>query len=252
MFNLIRIKCKFGWNAYLCQKNLLYMEIDKYFIWACIGFSEAEFPHIYCPNCDTALRYNRDSLIQLEITKSNESIREYVFTCNYDCPSCNKPVMMTGTGGCQDPESLKTLGYYHSSFVEYSPLFFYPTIHLFRIHSECPEKVRHEIIQSFSLFWNDVSSCANKLRVSLELLMDVEGIAYTSSSFDKPQKMNLISLHRRIEQFKERNQEIGNILDVIRKIGNKGSHADEKMIVNEVIHAYKLLEKALNELYESE
>ena len=194
------------------------------------------------------LVYDRKSLNQEETSKSKPDNKEVVFTAKYFCNNCKEPVIVTGIGYTDDLQ----VGKYYPDLLLYSPLFFTPTIHLFRIHPRCPEEVRKQIIKSFSLFWSDPYSCVNKLRLSLELLMDHAGIAHAWSPMNATDKIRKYKLHQRIDMFKKENQDIGNKLNAIKKIGNKGSHADDILSVNEAIDAYELLEESLNEIYSQE
>lgn len=218
---------------------------DDYFTWSCIGCNETGFLDIYCPKCNGLLQFIPDSFVKAETTKSTSDYKNYIFTGRYHCLNCKEPVIITGTGYSNE----FNLTYYDPDDILYTPLFFTPTIHLFKIHPKCPQKVRNEIIRSFSLFWHDIDSCVNKLRLSLELLMNSQKINKTAAIDGKKSKHKL-TLHKRIDLFKKKNQKVGEILEAIKWIGNKGSHADNKLIVNEVIDAYELLEHALNELYE--
>lgn len=228
------------------------MKVDNYFSWVCIGADEFSFPDIYCPNCSSILDFDRNSLIKHETTKSKPDDKIYVFTCTYHCSNCDDPVIMVGNGYSEDKEMIiDTRRCYDPDRIEYIPSFFNPTVHLFRIHQQCPTEVKKEIIKSFSHFWNDMDSCVNKLRLSLELLMDYQGITYAYSPINNARKLTIVTLQQRIDMFKKRNQEIGEKLKTVKDIGNKGSHANTRLIVNEVILAYNLLEEALNELYEN-
>lgn len=76
----------------------------------------------------------------------------------------------------------------------------------------------------------------------MELLMDAHKIHKTAIS-RKPGKLrSRLTLHKRIELFKKKNQKVGEILEAIKWIGNKGSHADKQLLVNETMDAYELLE----------
>jgi hypothetical protein len=222
------------------------MKIRDYFIWSCVGLEGTQFPNIYCPTCNSLLIYDRNSLHQEETSKSQPNSKDYITTSKYSCENCNELVIMTGISYSENQIIIYDDPHYNKDRILYSPLFFTPTIPLFNIHHKCPSEVKNEIIRSFALYWNDVDSCVNKLRLSIELLMD--SLEIDCSSEEKSKRR--LTLHQRIDLFKKKNRKVGEILEAIKWIGNKGSHANTKLIVNEVITAYELLEHALNELYE--
>ena len=226
------------------------MIANSYFAWSCVGLENTEFPDTYCPSCGNLLIYDRNSLYREETSKSQPNCKDYIITCKYSCKNCNEPVIMTGIGYSENQFVIYDDPYYNKDIILYSPLFFTPTILLFDIHRKCPAKARKEIIRSFSLYWNDVDSCVNKFRLSVELLMDSQKINKTMVHSNGKKSKYRLTLHQRIGLFKKKNQKVGEILEAIKWVGNKGSHADNKLIVNEVIIAYELLEHALNELYE--
>lgn len=227
------------------------MKTENYFTWNCIGLEGTEFPDIYCPSCNSLLIYDRDSLSREETSKSHPDSKDYIITCKYFCENCKEPVMMTGVGYSENQFVIYDDPHYNKNIILYKPLFFTPTIPILDIPRKCPPKVKNEIIKSFSLFWNDMDSCVNKLRLSLELLMDSQKINKTATSPNGGRTKHKLTLHRRIELFKEKNQKVGELLEAIKWIGNKGSHANNRLIANEVIDAYEILEHALNELYGS-
>lgn len=226
------------------------MRNDDYFVWSCVGLEEHEFPDIYCPNCNNVLTYQQGSLTEEETSKSQPNSKDYIITCKYHCEYCNEPVIMMGYGYSENQFVIYDDPNFNKDLILYTPHSFIPTIHLFNIPSKCPLDVREQIIKSFSLFWHDIDSCVNKLRMSLELLMDSQRINKTETLSKGRRTKHQLTLHKRIELFKEKNQKVGELLEAIKWIGNKGSHANKKLIVNEVIDAHDLLEHALNELYE--
>lgn len=226
------------------------MKIDNYFQWVCIGLEDYFFPDVYCPNCNSKLLYKWDSMSKEETPRSTPDSRDYIVTCKFLCEKCSEPVIMTGVGYSENQVIVYDDKDYNKDKILYCPCYFMPTIHLFKIHPKCPSEVTEKIIKSFSLFWNDMDSCVNKLRQSVELLMDSQRINKTAASPNGNRSTRKLTLHNRIDLFKKKNQKVGELLEAIKWIGNKGSHADKQLWVNEVIAAYEILEHALNELYE--
>ena len=121
---------------------------------------------------------------------------------------------------------------------EYSivtPLSYYPAPHLIHIPASCPEEIKAILIQSFGLYWVDPGSCANKIRIAIEVLMShyqIEGE----------------KLHNRIVRFSAVNAKVSNYLLAIKWIGNAGSHYS-KVTKPAILDAYELLEYAIEILF---
>lgn len=228
---------------------LINMKAEHYFIWSCVGYEDTEFPELYCPVCNGILAYDRESFTRIETPDSSPGREEYIISCRFCCNDCRNQVIMTGSG--YNENYMYGSGvYYDPGRILYVPSFFNPAIYLFQIPQKCPGPVKKEIERSFSLFWDDVHSCVNKLRLAVELLMDAHKIHKTAVSRKPGKPRSRLTLHKRIELFKKKNQKVGEILEAIKWIGNKGSHADKQLLVNEAMDAYELLEHALNELYQ--
>ena len=88
---------------------------------------------------------------------------------------------------------------------------------MFQLNENIPEAISEEIKESFKLYWTDSSSCANKVRKVIELIMDNLKIPKTHL---KSKKRVRYSLHQRIENFKIKNHNQGELLMAIKWIGN--------------------------------
>ena len=64
-----------------------------------------------------------------------------------------------------------------------------PPINIFEIPENTPQNIKEVLITSFSLFWIDLDSCANKLRVSIELLLTNLNIKKESFEKNKVKEM---------------------------------------------------------------
>jgi len=129
---------------------------------------------------------------------------------------------------------------------EFTPTFFHPTLNIFRISENCPELVKNEIIDSFKLFWFDLPSCANKVRTSLELLLNEQKVNKTTST----KKGRRLKLHERIVEYKKKNEQVADFLLAIKWIGNTGSHIGT-LERNDLLDAYELLDFSLSKLYDN-
>tara|TARA_R110002049_G_scaffold308924_1_gene514946 strand:- start:1501 stop:2265 length:765 start_codon:yes stop_codon:yes gene_type:complete len=225
--------------------------------WTKKHFTETSKFNWNCPHCKSkSLEFLKDKFVTEETQESrNYRLKDDDWEVEWitlnvsgqlKCKNCEELVFFLGIGNPQEN------GYYDQhldDFVSeyetyFSPTFVNPTIHLFEIPEVCPELVTDEIIASFKLYWCDLESCANKIRTSLERLMDEFKVKKYSI---KNGKRTPIALHHRIEKFPKR--EITNILLAIKWIGNTGTHRSKNLETIDIVETYSLLEYALNKLY---
>lgn len=138
-----------------------------------------------CPNCKRqSLEFIKNKFFAEETIKSldyrnkNEDWEtewiEYNINGLIKCKSCKENIFFIGEGnpiesGYYNDEQ----GYYTNEYeINFIIKYIHPNIHIFEIPKTCPESVKLEIIDSFKLFWCDLDSCANKIRIALEALMN--------------------------------------------------------------------------------
>ena len=213
-----------------------------------------------CPNCSSiALKLSKKTIIKEETLESQkahdhpdwgpEFIQEK-FAGYLKCFACNDVIMFTGDSHLE-PEMESEPGDDRPQEIWkrwYNPTFFEPPLHFFALKEIYPEDVRIEILSSFKLFWCDLSSSANKIRVALEILMNEQGINKTYLT--KNSKRRKYNLHQRIEKFETENKKVADFLLAIKWIGNTGSHLGGLTHVD-VLEAYQLLEHTLLSLYDN-
>lgn len=227
-------------------------------IWLKSNFTKNRVPDWTCPHCQkSVLKFDTFKSQETAISRSWHSHEDwepeyiqYSFTGSLSCPSCNEFVAFLGDGREEfnhyyDEYREEYVEENHSSF---TPKFFYPTLQLFKIPDSCPGEIAKTINESFALYWNDLASCANKIRVSLELLMDEQKVKKTF--INKKRKRQRLSLHKRIEAFKNSKPNIAEFLFAIKWIGNTGSHIG-KLEKIDILETYEILELSLNKLYNS-
>lgn len=226
--------------------------------WTKKHFTETSDFNWYCPNCNTkSLELVKDKFVAEETQKSKDyrskhdewevEWMELNISGQLKCNKCGELVFFIGNGFPQENNFYdhETENYIHEYETYFSPTFVNPTIHLFDIPKDCPELVRSEITDSFKLFWHDLESCANKIRSSLEVLMDEFKVKKYSN---RTGKRTLIALHHRIENFPKK--EITDILLAIKWIGNTGSHKSKNLETIDIVETYSLLEHVLKKLYD--
>ncbi len=214
-----------------------------------------------CPNCNSStLKINKDKIIEEQTAESQkahdhpdwgpEFIRNK-FAAYLKCSNCREIVMVTG-----DSDLNVELIYEPGNdlpieewFSYYYPTFFEPPLHFFPLNDKFPENIRTEITKSFRLFWCDLASCANRIRTTLELLLNEQGVKIIFIT--RRRKRKKYTLHARIEEFKKKNKEVADYLLAIKWIGNTGSHQGE-LHKEDILEAYQLLEHSLLSLYDNQ
>ena len=129
----------------------------------------------------------------------------------------------------------------------YYPYFFKPSLCIIELNEFIPEDIKSEMINSFSLYWVDISACANKLRTVLELIMSQQKIRKRHTSNSGKSKQN--TLHKRIELFAKKKKSESEFIMALKYIGNAGSHT-KKLTHEDILIGYEMLEHVLNKLYD--
>ncbi|MFM9947700.1 MAG: DUF4145 domain-containing protein [Saprospiraceae bacterium] len=201
-----------------------------------------------CPYCEIGLLMPTDNFLQ---TQTQESIEinsigggapsYYIFSLHLICSHCRDVVAVSGTI-TNHPESWEG----EEIQPTITPVFFYPPPKIISVPESCPESVSKLLDVSFGLYWFDVSSCVNKIRIAIEVLLDELEVTKTKTS--KNHQTKKILLHERILEFKKISSEVGDLLTAIKWIGNAGSHYSE-VTKEDVLDAYIILEHALDLIY---
>ncbi len=153
-------------------------------------------------------------------------------TAHLKCSKCDDVAIM-----CYERiEDVRHTDEEGNEIFEIVPLFYHPAPPLIHIPTSCPSPVADVIKQSFSLYWVDLASCANKIRVALEVLMDHYQIDHN------------LSLHQRIRTFEATHFKISKYMLAAKWIGNSGSHRAD-VTRNSILDAYELLEYILEQLF---
>jgi hypothetical protein len=171
----------------------------------------------------------------------------YAFTAWVKCnnPSCNEEAAVAGNGGVNynyDEE-----GQAVERFDYFSPQFCTPMPYIFELPKNCPDEIASELRAAFALFWSDPSASANRVRVALEALMN--HLQIQKRRKNKNCKFDKLNLHSRIKVFSVNESRIGDQLMALKWLGNTGSH-DGKVMRNDVLDAFEIIEQALLELVE--
>lgn len=210
-----------------------------------------------CPTChSTALQLDPENLKTLETKETHDykkdedfewSFTQFRFVGFLQCRACNESVSMQGS--CHLEERWE-YNYYEDhpikTYVEiYEPVYFIPAMKLITIPGTCPDNIKSSVVQSFYLFFSDLDACVNRIRTTIELILNSKKVRKTSPKSRKTK----LTLHNRIIEFGKNNPDIANYLLAMKWIGNSGSHESEVLTRTDILEVYELLEKALQLLY---
>lgn len=166
---------------------------------------------------------------------------EYVFSVHFKCNNCGETVAISGIMSEENEPRDEEKGIQ----ITIVPKLFYPSPKIIEIPKSCPSSVSKILNETFSLYWLDLGSCANKIRITIEVLMDEQKVPQTQTT---SKGIIDLTLHKRLELFEKSNPSVSKLLMAIKWIGNAGSHFFE--IEKEgVLDAYQILEFALEKLY---
>lgn len=232
------------------------------------SFVHNKFPLWTCPMCDTGhLGMDKESVRIIESVDSIKSrshedwdpfwIRgsfSGVLKCvNSDCEESIQIIgTMSGSIVERIEEDEDGFGYVVSnpnvSQEDLLPLAFFPTLKIFKIHSDVPAAIATAIIETFKLYWIDTEACCNKIRTVVELILDEQNVDKTGFSKKKKEIINLI-LNDRIDLFKNKKPEEAEFMLAIKWIGNEGSHNINTLTKNDALDAYDMLDYVTTKLY---
>lgn len=222
-------------------------------------FSDKAIPPWPCPTCSEGTllldgKFNVHNDSHTEQYRNDEffepEMGKYVFSCTMKCNLCKEAVSVSGTGGSEpgwDEEYPNATVYYDF----YTPTFFQPALPIIGIpdSDEFSPKVRSMLEKSFLLFWCDYDACANRIRATLEVLLDAMNIPRRMGDTQKKD----MSLHDRIDKIDASSgpdlAEVKKLIMAVKWLGNAATHEPEALDRDELILGYKMLELCLQRIY---
>lgn len=216
-------------------------------------FAQNRFPPLRCPTCQKGtLALIKDGLKVIESDRSKlatsheawepdwiENRFSAFLTCSHT--NCRELVVVSGDTVVVEEDD-DEFGRHWASHLR--PRSMFPAPYVIELVPEIPDSVKHELEQSFQLFWADLNAAANRLRTSLERALDEIGI----KKYNKTGKRVSLSLASRITLFeKQHGNEFSSIFTALRHVGNLGTHANVSRVA--LLTAYEVFEHALSELF---
>lgn len=210
-------------------------------------FTLNDFHFFKCPKCKQGyLEIDRETF-ESEMTQGSKEAYELtneislctlLFHCYLRCNNkkCQSLHVMSGEGRTEEHLGYDEDGMEMMSYPEfYAIKYIDPSLNIIEISEKIPSDIKATLEESFLFFWIDCSSAGNKIRKSLEIIMD-------NLNIDKG------NLHTRIKKFGEKYRELSEMLMGVKWLGNFGSHEDG-LTRDDLLDAYEVLDYVLHDLF---
>lgn len=212
-----------------------------------------------CPAC----RHGR--LVAKELVKeweldSSEKYREMgegtpedyrgSFSGMLECNSstCAEKVIVSGRVSCFDVYQEDESGGHHELFYNYHPAYFQPPVRLINVPVGTPYPVVEAVELASALLWADPPSCAGKVRIAIEHVLDHFEIQKTT--VNKKNVIEPLKLDSRVKMFEQTHPEEAHLLMACKWIGNAGVHAESPLTFNDALDGLEILERVLTLLFD--
>lgn len=227
-------------------------------IWNLDGFRKFDEVTITCPKCFIGNLKTIKGATQITPEGQEYSDIQYpngiqhIFTAIFKCSSKGCSEIFSCVGELDkdiDQIAQDDHGEFYSDIFDfYQPKFFYPNLRYFDHSGKIPKKISVQIDYSFSNFFSDLASAANRLRSSVEVILD-DIKAPKRTTNPKGKVITFRTLHDRIEHYKKYQKDISNLMMSIKVIGNEGSHNYSEIKKTDLIDGYEILFSILDRLY---
>ena len=228
---------------------------------------EAMVTDYTCPACNKGLlKLFKEDLVLREYVRSKanhkhedmqsdwvESSCSGVLQCNHDY--CLEYVSFCGEARGDDIEYIsdEVPGGWGLEYIDKIEIkYIYPSPNLIPLSAKYPESIIQLLKDSFCLYWSSPASCANKMRIIVEEVLNDQKVPlrHKVTKGNGTIKFCKSNTHQRILRLGKKKgfSESAEYLLAIKEIGNSASHASE-FNDKAIIPAYKLLDKALNMIY---
>ncbi len=217
-------------------------------------YDRNHFPSFPCPMCSTGnAKLDPESIDATEPAYSAKNrddadwepswdIERFSLKLTCDSPKCGEVLVVSGDTSlseCFDEEDNRQVFFAHLH-----PRAMFPAPVLISIPEKAPSAVSENIRLASSLYWMDPSSSANRLRASVEFLLDFLEVPRESMQDGKAKRLDL---NGRIAFYEKVNAEHASSLTALRMVGNLGSHG-ESVRREALLDAFEIYEYTLEEL----
>ncbi|WP_295945652.1 DUF4145 domain-containing protein [uncultured Xanthomonas sp.] len=219
------------------------------------NYDRENFPKFPCPNCKEGLLQHDKNSTKIEeplYSKKNRDsedwepdwdVERFKLSLICDSPTCGEIVVVSGETSLTEYYDEENGRWVYEALLR--PRSFFPAPNIISVPEGAPEDVLKSIRLASTNFWVDPSASANRLRASVEYLLDFLEIAREKvNSTGKPSRL---SLNERIAAYEHVNAEHARSLTALRMIGNLGSHGDD-VHAEALLDAFEVYEDTLEDL----
>lgn len=217
--------------------------------------SFSQLPSWPCPHCKTGkLILEKESLKMTEPAFSKAwhnhpayefdwAVERFVATMKCSDHECGEVVRVLGDAPLDEDydEEKNELGVSQSL----RPRAIYPAPPIITVPNETPPAVLAPLELAFQLYWTDIGASANRIRTSVERLLD--NLKIPKSEKTAKNKRRRLTLAERINLFEVKHTAYGDFLHALRNVGNVGTHASADR--QAILGAFEIYEESLAQLY---
>jgi hypothetical protein len=223
--------------------------------------SYSTFGRFICPRCNRGnLREKDDWTLEQEPDHVTRELQEEgllgeisvgrfsgLLKCNFK--GCGEIVAVAGDYRLdyerqQDHETGEEIEFKNYS---YSPFCLRPAPAIISNTKTLNEEIKPHVQRACELFWSDYGSCANRLRIIVEMVLDQLGVARSGPKGTRKDARWVLS--DRITELNKARPGHDDVLNALRHVGNTGSH-DGDVDFEDLLDCFEFLEYALVELLE--
>ncbi len=213
-------------------------------------WEEGEYPSPPCPTCGAPLNWDEAVLVCRTSTHNSELVgqtdideAQSRFTGWFSCghSKCGEAVAVLG-------HCTYRYAYGHSGETitkrRFHPKAMHPPPPVIETADEVPDDIRSVLLVSFRLLWTSSESCAGRLRVVVELILEHDGFP------SEPSPGKFVSLDKRIKNWESfyGASGIAKSLMAIKWLGNVGTHETD-VSRDRLLDAYEILDRVLKRIY---
>lgn len=207
--------------------------------------------HLKIKNGTFSSHESRISLESHEHPNFNFDYVSYVYSCLFECTNdaCKETVASSGYGYVDFDIEVSPDGIPEQVYIDcYKPLHFQPALKIINIPNSVPSDVKKIINKSFDVYFVSPSSCINYIRTSLEAILN--NLKVQKFVINRKGKRQALTLHSRITKLPTKYNDLKEIFEALKWLGNSGSHIDaSKVTLNDALASYEFLEYLLDEVY---
>jgi len=207
-----------------------------------------EKTELQCPVCENGvLEIKEDNVCYVDYDSNNKKVMkneiygdgdlQYGFHGVLECenPTCHEKIVFAGYSWIDEKPSredydLESYSALSIEYIERPP-------HLIKINDKIPKEIYDALLESFRLYWIDLDSCANKIRVCLELIIN----SYFTDKEIPPRPLG-----ERIGNLKGKKPQLKKCLDEAEWVGSSAYLTDE-IKENDLCNGYEMLKCVLKE-----